>query len=320
MSIEIRPFRTDDYPAIVEVGNAAYPDYPGTVEEMRYYDEHREPTHKFARFVAERAGRIVGAASYMHTPWMFHPRKFFFDLSVRPEEQGQGVGSALYNYLIGELEKLDALVVRIGSVREDMTRGVRFLQDRGFHEEMRGWESRLDVAAFDPTPYAAAEEAVRDQGIEIRTLRELEGDPDRDQRLYVLSMELEADVPQPEPFTTVSFELWSEHALQSPNLLPDAFLVAIDRGEYVAISHMWSSKASPDLQTGLTAVKRDYRRRGIARALKLRGIAYAKSQGVATIRTWNESNNRPMLAINERLGYQKQPAWITFAKVLKDEE
>ena len=58
---------------------------------------------------------------------------------------------------------------------------------------------------------------------------------------------------------------------------------------------------------------RDYRRRGIALALKLHGIAHAKEQGYKKIRTMNESTNRPMLNINERLGFEKRPAWISFA-------
>jgi len=51
-------------------------------------------------------------------------------------------------------------------------------------------------------------------------------------------------------------------------------------------------------------------------ALKLRAVAYAKERGFREIRTWNDSINRPMLAINEALGFAKQPAWITFGKDL----
>src|SRR5436190_19194535 len=91
VNIQIRPFRTDDYPDIVDVFNAAYPDYPGTVDEMRYYDEHRDPNTQFERFVAEYEGQMVGTSTYWQAPWMFHPRKFFFELAVRPEHQGQGV-------------------------------------------------------------------------------------------------------------------------------------------------------------------------------------------------------------------------------------
>ena len=38
------------------------------------------------------------------------------------------------------------------------------------------------------------------------------------------------------------------------------------------------------------------------------------------IKTWNESNNRAMLSINEALGFVKQPAWVNYHKTIKEEE
>lgn len=66
------------------------------------------------------------------------------------------------------------------------------------------------------------------------------------------------------------------------------------------------------LNTDDTGVIRDYRRRGIALALKVHGIAHAKENGYKKIRTMNESTNRAMLNINERLGFAKRPAWIAY--------
>ena len=85
------------------------------------------------------------------------------------------------------------------------------------------------------------------------------------------------------------------------------------------MSNLWSTPAMNEIYTGFTGVKRSHRRMGIALALKLRGIAYAKAHGHPVIRTNNDSTNKAMLSINERLGFVKQPAWITFIKTLKDE-
>ena len=51
-------------------------------------------------------------------------------------------------------------------------------------------------------------------------------------------------------------------------------------------------------------------------ALKLRTVKYARAHAYREIRTNNDSRNRPMLRINEAMGFVKEPAWITFEKRL----
>ncbi len=53
--------------------------------------------------------------------------------------------------------------------------------------------------------------------------------------------------------------------------------MAVDGDEYVGMSNLWDDRASDALYTGLTGVKRSHRRRGIATALKVRAIAYARA-------------------------------------------
>ena len=318
MSLRIRPFTEPDYPAIVEIENRVYPEYPHTVEEARYWDGMREPKCRFQRYVADQLGRIMAFGDYNQHPWTYHPQKFDLHVSVDPVYQKQGIGSALYEHLLAQLQPFDPITVR-ARAREDYQQSMRFLSQRGFVEVMRNWESRLNVHSFDFAPYEGHVERVETQGIRLTPLSELTDDPDYTHKLYELEKELGKDVPHVDVYTPVSYEVYVKRFLQSPDLFPQAWYIALDEDRYAGTSALWKSQGNPkELYTGLTGVRREYRRRGIALAIKLKTLAFAKSQGYHVIKTWNESNNRPMLSINEQLGYIKQPAWITLAKELKD--
>lgn len=316
----IRPFdeQSDaDYESLVAIGNSIEPDSPRTAGEVRDGDSRREPHIKHERFVAEMNGVVVGEGGYGQSPWNYHPRRFWVGMGVKPEFQGKGIGAALYETILEAVCAHDPLRVTSGT-RADRERALRFLADRGFVEEMREWESRLDVPAFDFAPYEAerAEQRVEEAGICLTTMGRLAHDPKRDRKIHALENQLGADVPSTDPHTDVTMEQWRKMLLESPNFLPDGYQVAVHEatGAYVGLSMLFARQADRDLDTGLTGVSRDWRRKGIALALKLRAIRFAKEYGAPRIRTENEINNRGMLGINERLGFVKQPAWIILVK------
>ncbi len=141
----------------------------------------------------------------------------------------------------------------------------------------------------------------------------------RDRKLYELEWLIVKDLPNSEPPTKVPFEEFQK-VWERTNLVPDAWFVALDKGEYVGSTDVWLSKAEPHLlYVGLTGVVRSHRGRGIATALKLRSVEFARQQGFKEIRTWNESNNKVILDINDRMGFVRQPAHIEFVKQMREE-
>jgi GNAT superfamily N-acetyltransferase len=285
--LRIRDFTRSeaDYAAALAIDNACFPEYPGTVEEMKHGDASRSAKIKHRRLVAERDGVMLGVGNYGQFEGMYHPRKFSLGIFVHPDHQGSGVGRALYGALLQALAPFEPISLR-ANVREDQARTLRFLGDRGFDEDMRSWESRLDVPSFDPAPFAGAMERARQAGITFATMAELQArDPEHRQRLYELDI-----------------------------------AAGMDGDRYVGMSTLRTSLADPsELYVGFTGVLREYRGKGIAMALKLLAIDYARQRGVKTIKTWNASINRPMLRINEALGFARQPAWILLAKQLRAE-
>jgi len=62
--------------------------------------------------------------------------------------------------------------------------------------------------------------------------------------------------------------------------------------------------------TYFTGVDREYRGRGLATLLKLATIEFVQRNGIAAMRTTNDTVNYPMVAVNEKLGYRRLPARV----------
>lgn len=319
-NVTLRPFDTGsdaDYEALAAIIRATKPEYPKTIAELRDDDATYSETGKpWARlFAIDDAGVPVGFAEFAPALWQRGEGKFFVGLLVTPKRQGRGVGKALYAALQDALSPYSPQSLRI-ECREDVARAVRFFAERGYSEVSRYYESRLDIAAFDFAPFADDFDRPLSHGIKIVSWRELQQtDADASRKMWAVSMEISPDLPSDEPFELMEYSLFQTVIMSRPNIDPDGFFVAVDTatGEYVALSHIWRRGADSNLDTGLTGTKREYRRKGIALALKLRIIRWAQVGGYKHLRTGNETTNRPMLAINERLGFVKQAAWIEFA-------
>lgn len=319
-ALKIRSFVDTDYAAMLAISQRCYPGYPETEKEARHGDETWDHAQFLRlRFVAEdETGRAVGFAQINHMPGQFHPQRFAVNVMVDPDQQQQGYGSALYDHLLLEARQRHADRLR-GFTRADKPASLRFLERRGFTETLRSWESRLPVAEFDFSQFANADARAAAAGMTLTTLAELmTGDSESVMRqLYDLDMLLSADVPAVEPFTRIPFDTWRQRYVGGPNFLPDAWYFAVIDGEWAGMSNLWRSAAEPQvLWQGLTALKREHRGKGIAMALKLQTVRYARANGYTEIRTFNESKNRAMLRINEAMGFVKQPIWIEFSQTL----
>lgn len=323
----VREFdRSRDYEGRAEILNATYPDRPVTPEELEAWDKAANPDPKYLNrhFVAELGagsgdeGRLVAHLWYGHWTGIYHPQKFYFSLAVHPDFRRRGIGRSLFEKVLADIAPFDPLQVT-NVAFENQPEGVAFLERRGFVERMRFWESYLDVEGFDPTPYRHVNERLTAEGIVIRTEAELAGEANFERQLFEMLNEIVKDVPVPDPFTPEPFERFVETRRQSINRIPEAYFVAIDSatGRYAGTSALWKAHAANYLKTGLTGVRREYRRRGIALALKLRGIEYARRVGADGIKTDNESGNRPMLSINEMLGFKRGTAEIDMCRKFK---
>jgi mycothiol synthase len=310
--MQLRVFTDEDYPAIVNIHNSlqiVWPERPRTPEAWAEAERHRNPKCKYQRWVALKDGEVVGFGGYGQSSLDYHPQRFYVNVEVHPEHQRQGLGAALYEQVMDGLQAFDPLVLRADAFT-NLPQGFAFLQKRGFYEAFRETPVHLDVTAFDPGPYARLEAKLREQGVVIKTLRELESDPGRDRKLYELYWEATADVPQEDfEIEKQPFDEWVTWGLNDPTILHDAYFVALRGDEYIGLRELGKDPDSNVLLGGLLGVRRTERNQGIGLAMQLRGIAYARDQGYPLLKTCTAIQNVPMQALFDKLGYARDPEW-----------
>lgn len=316
MDLSFRRRIPDDDEPYLEIRNAIQHDRaPVTLVEHRHWLDTLPQDEPLEMIVAEREGRLVGTASWMRRLFDVEPNTYWLDIIVDPHAWGQGIGSRIYNCEIERMATRGARKV-FGVVREDLPAAEAFLRRRGFERTGHGDRiSQLDVAGARLDRCQAAARRVEEAGLRIATLAELGTDEALLRSICDLDNASARHVPSATEFKPIPFEQWTHYVFGGPGQSLDTFWVAMDRDRPVglAILQMRAGNAADNAYTG---VHPEYHGRGIARALKLRTVEWARAHGVRAIMTGNDPSNAPMLAINVDLGYTPLPANVEMVKVL----
>ncbi|MGH9966329.1 MAG: sigma-70 family RNA polymerase sigma factor [Pyrinomonadaceae bacterium] len=286
------------------------------LHRRQHFDEAR---YVRRQYVAEDAnsGQILAFGSIEQTIYLPKYRLF---IVTDPRWLKRGVGDLLLERLTNDLREANAITV---SCREyaSQTDLLAFLKERGFTEVDRVLDLRLEVEAADVSPFLTAVQKVNDRGITITTLAEERGrDPRCVEKLYELTTSLHEDDPGRGPLAPPAYHarealLW----LDMPYVLPDAYFIAKHGDLYVAVSDVSLYEAAPGgITQGFTGVRREYRRQGIATALKLCAIEYARLHRYGIIQTFNRPVQSAVLALNQKLGFQILSSNVTVEKCLRE--
>ncbi len=318
------PMTDEEYAALVEIHNKAWPDELSNLSNLRFHDS-RWPADKLRqRFVADANGEMIGEGAYMEPFWANAPGKFVYYYSALPSvEEQSDLHQSVYDFVLESVMDREPKILST-DIREDRTHRVAWLKSQGFVPKMRFSISELDITNFDFSRFNGAQERVAREGVKIVPLAEVrDRDPRWMEKLYEMFWEIDQDIPQIDPPVKEPYEEYIK-GYENPNFWPEGWFLAIDpaldinglTGEYVGVSMLAKNPAMPQrINTWLTGVMRSHRRKGIALAMKLRAIEFAIQQGGTAIRTDNEENN-PMLGINKMLGFVEIPAEVAFDKEL----
>jgi RNA polymerase sigma factor (sigma-70 family) len=316
----LRPFGEGDWTSVSALAPAAAEgDAEGGELWLRQRREFNEARYFRRHYVAEHeeTGQLLGYGSVEQTVYLPRYRLIFV---VGPRWLRRGVGDLLLERLTDDLREAGAVTATFRDY--DSTSEIQaFLRERGFAEATRLLDLRLTVEKANVAAFSPAVERVRARGISITTLREeRERDPRYVEKIYSLTSALMLDDPARPPFTPPSYNerearLW----LELPYVLPDAYFIAKDGEEYVGVSDLNLLDAVPGgVSHGFTGVRAEYRRRGVATALKVRAVEYAARHGFRTIRAFNRPAHAPLLALNEKLGFRHLFSHVTLERCLKE--
>ena len=154
-------------------------------------------------------------------------------------------------------------------------------------------------------------EGVRPREIPGVDFVSIESRPELLEAAFPLAQQGYADMPI--DGVDIPLESW----LAEVSTLPAGSFVALAGGEIVGYAGLmrWADDATR-AEHDLTVVRRDWRRRGLASALKERQIAWAAANGIRTLVTYTQTGNENMQAVNARLGYVTTESTIMFARRL----
>jgi GNAT superfamily N-acetyltransferase len=297
MKADVRIVRAgeDHADAWLALYNRLAPRIALTPAESRHY---AEITPGMIDVVALRGREVVGIGCYYPYREVPDTPAGCAILMVEPEERRHGIGSAIYA-AVSELAADDGRTHIDADVSDLDPAGGEFAANRGFTDTIEiSVFVELDLATctappVDPPP-----------GIRIVSLAE---QPDLAHGVWEVDCEAVADIPTDlEAHVPADFETFGERRLGHPSLLHEALMIALDGEEVVGYAMLYRREARPGVADhAMTGVKRAWRGRGVAGALKRAQIAWAKSNGLAALATSNEERNAPIRTLNARYGYRQ---------------
>jgi GNAT superfamily N-acetyltransferase len=282
---------------LVDVHNAVRTDDPVTPDA---FVDWRRQAEDMIWLVASTGGEDVGAGIGL-VGWHSRPGTARVEAWTLPDARGRGVGLALYEELLRWAAERGSVAVET-TVAEDDPVSLAWADRRGFREIGRELRVTLDLEAID------APEVDAPPGISIVQWSERR---ELTRGMYGVYVEAEADIPGSDGILVPQFEEWLSDDMSGAGDPPEAVFVALAGDEVVGYAKLSTLQGISDVAWhDLTGVKRAWRGRGIASALKRAQIRWAKDHGYTRLTTANEERNAPIRHLNKRYGYKPEPGRI----------
>ena len=299
-----------------DVMTASYPALPQDPVLTAFRWAHPREGWKSDRFLAEVDGDPVAYLAWLHGPWELLPeRNCEVEVWMDHDRLDPDLLTDLWRW-IGAQAEIEGAQMMVAYAGEDEPEMLMALVRLGYQRDRmeKVWELDLNANRERLLNEAAETRALAEAaGIRLTTLAEWDH-PQRLYRLHNLDELTKQDIPHTFPILPESFEDFEQRTTHAPDKPPDRYWIALDGDKPVAVSFLRFPPVRGSVWTGYTCSHPDYRGRGLARAIKLQSLAQAAELGVRVVCTDNDSENAPMLHINERLGYRRRPGFVAHRK------
>jgi mycothiol synthase len=301
--LEITPCADElDELTSLEIYNSVWSIDAVTIDAVHAF---RNSAQHYIDYLVREDGLIIGSG--VGAIFAYRTHRVVSLVTVRAKNRGRGAGTALYEALSVWAGEQGAREME-ASISEDDSESLSFAQRRRFVEERREVVLVLNLADTPPSPVTPP------AGIEIVTWAQR---PELARGMYEVDVESRPDIPGFADVDAEPFEEWMAHLKQRPTDSPEATFIALADDEVVGYAKL-SLTAPTVAGNSMTAVKKTWRGRGIARALKATEINWAITHGYTELHTSNEERNTPINRLNARLGYRPGNATLYLTGPIND--
>ncbi len=274
------------------------------VSESEAIEHARATTPMFHDWLALLDGEPVGVGSCSLNPGMEEDTAAFAVNCVLPQARGQGVGTAIYRQVSAHARLLGKSQLMTWGYEDDAG-GVAFAELHGFVVVKRNRGLRL-VLDGCPRPTVDLPE-----DIAITTLAD---SPELAEGVWETASGAMPDIPYYSvPMSAGSLEEFAARTFAGPKYIPEATFIAVRNREVVGYAQLaWMSRAAGVADHAMLAIRRAWRGRGIAKALKARQIMWALDNGLTELRTGNDERNASARAVNANFAYTPLPDQVGY--------
>ena len=320
--ITIQRFTSTDseFREIARISNLVEHDCITHYEDDKESWFHRDKSLLNDRLLLYLNNALIGFSSYSQG-LSENKRTVFFDIMVDPKNNKTEYHNILYQTMLENIKviKCNKLLAEVYD-HSNYSNFEKLLITNQFELVQKNREYSCEIKNINIDSYLDLIDKLEKEGVRFLDSKdEMSGDSNHYQKLEKLEWDIDQDIPIPNGLrhTRRSFERYMKDKHFFEEKYYGTEIIAIKNNLYIGMTSLSIYHKSEPFKawTETLGVLKQFRRQGVATALKIKAIQNLLDKGITEVRTDNELNN-PMYKINESLGFHAQPSSLEYLKTI----